>query len=282
MFDEYDARGMIAEFRAAAETIQSHWHLAAAALRLSRIEATRLDMLRELAVLDRLVDGAHHAAGGSSDPAARRRAVARYLFVEVGYTGARDERFEPSTSMLHSVMASRVGIPIALSVLYMACAEATGLKTHGIGFPGHFLVGCLDERRATTIVDPFFGGRELRREDLVDHLACEGIPATDLDDHLRPSSYPEILVRMLVNLKAMYFHSGNMGGTLLVLEHLIALDPTNGHYLRERGIVHERLGAHDAARRDYEGYLEVEPDASDVPSVLEQLRFLPPSPSLMH
>lgn len=277
-----ERRGLIAEFRVAAEAVASHRALASAALRLSRIAHTRLRLGEAEVALDRLCEGARRAAAESDGVAAKRNALAGYLFDTQGFRGASSAEFGPDTALLDRILDSRVGIPIGLSTLYMTCAEAVGLKTHGIGFPGHFLVGCLDEWRDTTVLDPFYGGRTLCSETLVGQLAEQGFPAQTLDFHLRPSSYPEILIRMLRNLTGMYRRAGNFAALLVALEHLLALDPGNGRYLRERGNVHAQLGAHDAARRDYEDFLEVSPDDTEASSVMDALRRLPPGTRLTH
>ena len=262
--------------------MSSHRELASAALRLSRIEDSRLGLGAAEEALDGLREGARRAAIDADGVAAKRIALESYLFDTQGFRGARGAEFGPDTALLDRILSVRVGIPIGLSAIYMTCAEARGLKTHGIGFPGHFLVGCLDEWRETSIVDAFHGGRTLCRETLVGQLAEQGFPAETLDFHLRPSSYPEILVRMLRNLSGMYRRAGNFAALLVTLEHLLALDPANGRYLRERGVVHEQLGAHDAARRDYEDFLEVSPDDAEASSVMEQLRRLPRPTRLWH
>lgn len=277
-----ERRGLIAEFRVAAEAVSSHRELASVALRLSRIEQTRLRLGEAEAALDGLREGARRAAADADCVAAKRIALDGYLFATQGFRGARGAEFGPDTALLDRIVDARVGIPIGLSTIYMTCAEGVGLKTHGIGFPGHFLVGCLDEWRETTVVDPFYRGRTLGSETLVGQLAEQGFPAQSLDFHLRPSSYPEILIRMLRNLTGMYRRAGNFAALLVALEHLLALDPGNGRYLRERGIVHDQLGAHDAARRDYEDFLEISPDDAEASSVMEQLRRLPRGTRLTH
>ena len=88
----------------------------------------------------------------------RRTRSPRHLFDEHGYAGNEADYTDPRNSYLDRVLDRRLGIPITLSVLMMEVARRNGVVLHGIGMPGHFLVGEPDGR---TFYDPFHHGRQL-------------------------------------------------------------------------------------------------------------------------
>ena len=85
--------------------------------------------------------------------------ICRFLFVERGFAGNSTNYYDPRNSLLDVVIASRRGIPITLSIVLIAVGSRLGVGFHGVGLPGHFLVG-LDDRNES-FIDPFGGGQEL-------------------------------------------------------------------------------------------------------------------------
>ncbi len=145
-----------------------------------------VDIAANLAALDELARDAPDDAEG----------MARLLFVERGFAGNEVDYGDPHNSYLDSVLRRRLGLPITLSVLLLEVARRRGVVLHGVGMPGHFLVGDGDGR----YYDPFHAGATL------DEQGCRAI-----SERLRPGapwhrSYLEpvgpraILVRMLANL----------------------------------------------------------------------------------
>jgi regulator of sirC expression with transglutaminase-like and TPR domain len=145
-----------------------------------------VDAPASLAALDEL-------AGSAPDDV---EAMARHLFVEQGFAGNQVDYGDPRNSYLDWVLRRRLGLPITLSVLLVEVARRRGVALHGVGMPGHFLVGDDDGR----YLDPFHQGAVL------DERGCRA-----LSERLRPGapwhrSYLEpvgpraILVRMLANL----------------------------------------------------------------------------------
>ena len=87
-------------------------------------------------------------------------ALAHALFTDLGYAGNTIDYADPDNSYLDAVLDRRLGIPITLSVLMIEVGRRRGIELHGVGMPGHFLVGV----GADQWYDPFHGGRaRLRR-----------------------------------------------------------------------------------------------------------------------
>lgn len=144
----------------------------------------------------------------------------RYLVDELGFRGNEHDYYNPANSCLDSVLTERVGIPITLSVLYMEIARRLDRPIYGIGLPGHFLVQ-YNDGEYSTFIDPFHGGRLLlERECLV--LANEVIGRGVSGDRslVEPVSNRHIAIRMLNNLRAVYFRRQDPGKSMAVLELL--------------------------------------------------------------
>ena len=58
-----------------------------------------------------------------------------------GFTGNTVDYADPANSYLDDVLDRRLGIPITLSVLMIEVGRRVGVDVHGVGMPGHFLVG---------------------------------------------------------------------------------------------------------------------------------------------
>ncbi len=153
-----------------------------------------LDDIEWLAALDML-------AGECPTPTAD--GVARHLFHTVGFAGNASSYYDWRNSCLDRVIATRVGIPITLSVLMIEVARRVGVTLVGVGMPGHFLVGVADDPDA--FYDPFHGAARLDRRAAADlfHRVTGG-GATWSDDFLAPTPHRDIVIRMLNNLRAVF------------------------------------------------------------------------------
>jgi regulator of sirC expression with transglutaminase-like and TPR domain len=224
------------------------------------------------------VDGLGHRAAErlapDMDVDRAASAVARFLFEEEGFRGNAEDYYDPRNSFLNDVLERRLGIPITLSIVYVAVAARAGLEAVGVGLPGHFVVRA-ERRGRHRLLDPFHAGA------LLDHAGCEALVA-----RVRPGGGPfdpiwlapvttrQILVRMLSNLKAVYLALGDWPRALAAVERITLLVPDALEELRDRGTLHARLGQGPAAVRDWEAYLKRAPGAPDSEEVRDQLRAL--------
>ena len=79
------------------------------------------------------------------------------LGVRHGFSGDERRYDDPQNSMLDLVLERRRGLPILLSMLYVATAQRAGISLCGVGLPGHYVVGDL-RRDPPLLIDPFAGG----------------------------------------------------------------------------------------------------------------------------
>jgi len=241
--------------------------LAQAALVIARVEYPRLDPEPYLAMLDAMGDAArkhienHSDCSGSGTPSECVQALNRYLFDELGFTGNRKQYEDPRNSCLNEVLERRTGIPITMSVVYMEVARRAGLRIDGVNFPGHFLVRCCEGKPRTgagLIIDPFHGGALLTEQDcrmlLQRHVGDEVAFSKSL---LASATRPQVISRMLLNLKRLYVHMRSFPQAREVTEMLLALTPSSLSELRDRGLLAYHLNDFTSALRDLQAYLKL-------------------------
>jgi regulator of sirC expression with transglutaminase-like and TPR domain len=241
--------------------------LAAAALVIARIEYPRLDAERYLARLDAMGDAArrrieqHVRETGDSSTSSCVTAFNGYLYDDEHFVGNRERYEDPRNSCLNEVLERRTGIPITLSLVYMEVGRRAGLQVEGINFPGHFLVRCPEVsggRGSGMIIDPFHAGAQLSEHDcrmlLEKHVGTEVAFSKSL---LAPATRPQIMVRMLLNLKKIYVHMRSFPQARDVTELLLALTPSALSELRDRGLLAYHLNDVTGALRDLQTYLKL-------------------------
>ncbi len=241
--------------------------LAPAALVIARIEYPRLDASAYLARLDGMGDAArrhierHVDVTGDSSALSCIRGFNAYLFDDQQFVGNRDRYEDPRNSCLNEVLDRRTGIPITLSVVYMEVGRRAGLQVDGVNFPGHFLVRFPEPAGRGPrglIIDPFHGGALLSEHDcrmlLKKHVGSEVAFSKSL---LAPATRPQIIVRMLLNLKRIYVHMRSFPQARDVTELLLAVTPSALSELRDRGLLAYHLNDITGALRDLQTYLKL-------------------------
>jgi regulator of sirC expression with transglutaminase-like and TPR domain len=262
--------------------------LAIAALMIARIEYPRLDAGPYLDQLDAIGREARrrvtearpslHAAEVPSEVDAegyaRVVALNDYLFGELRFVGNDRHYEDPRNSFLNEVIDRRTGIPITLALVYIEVARRADLHVEGVNFPGHFLVRYPGPRGAMPmaqdlIIDAHHGGAFLSED------ACrtllrrqsdggrEGQDGREADSNgidprvFARATKPQILLRMLLNLKRIYVQMHSFPQARAITELMLAVDPSAIHELRDRGLLAYHLGDFSAALRDLQSYLQL-------------------------
>jgi regulator of sirC expression with transglutaminase-like and TPR domain len=258
--------------------------LAVGALMIARVEYPKLDAGPYLDLLDSLgreaarrVDAARPGLGGEAparvDPLiyARVAALNEFLFKEQRFVGNDVQYEDPRNSFLNEVLDRRTGIPVTLALVYMEVARRAGVVVEGINMPGHFLVRC-PARRGTKlgdqprdphdrdlIIDAHHGAfltDDACSELLRRHAGEEAVWDVHLLGH---ATKPQILARMLLNLKRVYMRMYSYPQARDITELLLAVDPSATTELRDRGLLAYHLNDFSAALRDLQNYLQLVP-----------------------
>jgi regulator of sirC expression with transglutaminase-like and TPR domain len=163
--------------------------------------------------------------------------IGRFLSGTHGLHGDREAFLRPESSYLHRVIETGVGIPISLSMVYVAAAQRAGIDLVGVASPMHFLVR-YDGSDGVYFLDPFHQGRVLSYHRCLEWLEeLTKLPADDIDVMLEPARPREIVVRMLNNLKSLYVQGDDWESAWKVQRRLTALQPAVFDQRRDLALV---------------------------------------------
>ena len=211
-----------------------------AALYLAGEEYGNLDVDHYVNRLDQMAQEVEALSGSSTDPGSLARCLNQYLFDRKGFSGNTADYYNPENSFLNRVMDAGVGIPIALSVLYLGVAGRLGLDCRGVGMPGHFLVEIQD---LDLYMDPFHGGQLLSTSDCRRLYQQMFGPGSEWEERfLEPTPSRMILLRMLNNLRVIYSQNRDLARLAPVLERMLLLDDTSAALYRELAVCQINLG----------------------------------------
>ena len=245
-------------FAELARTPEPAIDLGLGALLIAQIEHPDLEPKAGLDRLDELA-----ARLGTADVHRLRR----FLFEDEGFTGNGDDYYDPRNSCLNDVLDRRLGIPITLSVLVIEVGRRVGLAVDGIGLPGHFIASA-----GGVLFDPFNGGAVVSRTEAAAIVArVLGRPVPLEDGHFAPVPKPQILVRMLANLRSLYVDREAWTKARAVMERLMLLDPAAPGHVRDYGTVLMKEGDFARGAAQWERYLGLLPNARDAGRVKAQL-----------
>jgi regulator of sirC expression with transglutaminase-like and TPR domain len=274
--DTRESRGPLPSFEELAQGDDDEIDVALAAALIARDVYEELDVPSLLGLLDELAGPLRPLGLAQMSAEGQALELAHYLYERHGFAGNEAAYYDPKNSLLPDVLERRLGIPITLALVYCEVAKRVGVPARGVGFPGHFLVRI--ERPgggSPLIVDPFFNGQVLRPKAQSALLARVMGPSEKLrPEHLAPASPRAIVVRMLMNLKAVYLARGEDSRALLAADRLVSLTPNMPSALRDRGLLAARLGVHEVARADLQRFLEISPDGRDSQAVMSSLAAL--------
>ena len=146
--------------------------------------------------------------------------IFRSITVEtgVGLRGNDEDYYSYQNSLIDHVLSKGLGIPISLSVIYVAVVRrAVGVVLDPVGLPGHFVLATSssDADGERLFIDAFRGGEILSLEDVQEVVASHQIPWDD--SFLKALPYTNVWTRMIHNLEVC--HEKNVALELLNEAH---------------------------------------------------------------
>jgi regulator of sirC expression with transglutaminase-like and TPR domain len=172
-------------------------------------EFREVDTTAAVAMLDALgVELAQSVTDTGGAPEDLARACGDLLGERHGFRGARQNYDDPDNSMLDVVLATRRGLPILLSVVYIEVARRADIPIGGVGLPGHFVVAHFGAD-PPLLLDPFARGAI--------------VSAAVGHEFLRRWRPHEIAMRMLNNLVGSYDRRANLTAALHAARMRLAL-----------------------------------------------------------
>jgi len=212
----------------------------------------------------------------AEDSLAARAEVLRAVLAErYGYAGDRETYDDLQNADLARVIDRRMGLPVALGLLYVYTAERQGWPASGINFPGHFMIR-LGLDRDGVILDPFNGGAIRTMSDLGAMLRTySGADAELAPHHTAAVGRRDLLLRLQNNIKLRLLAAGRTAAALAALDTMIMLAPANADAWCEAGALQGELGNLRAAIASLQHSLRLglEPsEAAQATDLLQQFR----------
>ncbi|MBI1297040.1 tetratricopeptide repeat protein [bacterium] len=185
-----------------------------------------------------------------ADDRARAEGLLSVLHDEMGFVGNEANYYLPGNSFLHRLLEQRTGLPITLSLLYMAVGRRLEIPLEGMGFPGHFMLRFQDDDGAI-LLDPFHGRStaaaavdvyltEIFNQDVVLELPLDGYQVTA----------DALILRMLNNLRVIYLGQENLEQAQAVLDFMVIIAPHETAFWRERALLRFQTGHFLGAESD--------------------------------
>lgn len=173
------------------------------------------DLTRRLVQLDR-------SASKASEQA---EALSTVLAGDCGYKGDQNAYEHPDNADMIRVIDRRRGLPVSLSILYVAAARRLGWPAEVLNTPGHVLMRVGPETDPL-LIDPFAAGAVVSAEGLAKLLRQTlGTAARPNAEHVAPMANRAVLVRLLLNQASRAEASGNTARALTLYERMTAIAP---------------------------------------------------------
>jgi regulator of sirC expression with transglutaminase-like and TPR domain len=212
---------------------------------------------------------------GAATAGEHAAALATVLAGEFGFVGDADTYDDPANADLIRVLDRRRGLPVSLSILYVAAARRIGWSADILDIPGHVLV-MVGAEAVPVIVDPFRGGIRVDRAALAALLGTIAPGRGAAVGHVATMANRAILVRLLLNQATRAEQAGKGRRALELYGRMTMVAPGHGQGWWERARLELVDGDVPAARRSLSAMLEItrEPElrgrVSDILAALPQ------------
>ena len=139
----------------------------------------------------------------------------RYLF-----KGDHKNYHSPLNSFINTVLETKHGNPLSLSILYSTIAQSLNIPIYGVNLPNHFILAYMDENRVNQLIgnntnsgvffyiNAFSDGSILYENDIRKFLSDLKLP--EEKGFFEPCSHTTIIQRILINLISSYQSLGKL------------------------------------------------------------------------
>lgn len=183
----------------------------------------------------------------------RARRLTGLIASETGLTGATDDYDNPLNADLIAIIDRGRGLPVALSILYVALARRVGWRADALNLPGHVIVevkGGVD----SALIDPFDHGIGITRERAVEISRHGG--GDSVSTRFEPMSNRQLLIRLITNQASRARSGGDSRRALKLYERMTLIAPRLTSLWWERARLEQLLGHNMAARASLTAMLE--------------------------
>ncbi|MAS86479.1 MAG: hypothetical protein CMH30_00670 [Micavibrio sp.] len=204
--------------------------------------------------------GMRHAellkAGAEDDLATRVAALKHIIHDKYEYVGDKETYDSLQNANMIEVIERRKGLPVAISILYLAASHAQGWSAEGLNFPAHFVIR-MTKNAERMIIDPF------NDMDILDAAGLRHLVKTFIGGEAELSanyyesvSRIDVLIRLQNNLKLRLISIEDYAEALAVVEQMQKVAPREKRFLLDQGVLFAKLDEKRRAIEALESYLE--------------------------
>ena len=227
-----------------------------AGLALSELDHEGADLDHYLGLLEDIEDRLTLVGADALTAQAQAKALAQVFCEEFGFVGDTASYDAPLNADLIRVLDRKQGLPVSLSILYVAIARRLGWPAHVLNTPGHVLVRIGDEE--FVIIDPFNAGEQLGEPQLAALIQrFLGPGAALLPQYLEPASNRSILVRLLQNQASRAQEAGDAVREMTLYARMTLIAPGHSDAWWQLARLQLQQGDIPAARHSLSAMLEV-------------------------
>ena len=147
------------------------------------------------------------------------RIINKVFFGMYHFQGNAKTFHSPLNSYINTVLETKKGNPLSLSLIYSIVAQNLNIPIYGVNLPNHFILAYMDEYAVNQFlpdnndygvlfyINPFSKGSLFGIDEIKEFL--DGINQPHLRDYFEPCSNTSIIKRMLTNLIASFQEVGN-------------------------------------------------------------------------
>lgn len=245
-----------------------------AALELSGLDHDGLDLSPYVDQLEALEEELHEIGGAAETATEQAAALAELFASRHGFAGDRTSYDAPLNADMVRVLERRQGLPVSLSILYVALARRMGWSADALNTPGHVLVR-LGPGEASIVIDPFNGGRVVSRDTLI-QLVRQSVADDGSFDRSRisPMSNRMTLVRLLLNQATRAEQDGDDARAMSIYSRIVEVAPSHGQGWWDLARLQLSAGEVDEARGSLSSMLEITRDPESRAQVVAALEAL--------
>lgn len=244
-----------------------------AALALSGLDHPGTDVAPYASLLQEIGERLAIVGYGATRPADQAAALSNVLHDEFGFKGDVESYDAPLNGDLIRVLDRRQGLPVSLSILYVAAARRVGWTADPLNTPGHVLVR-LGQLNAV-IIDPFNGGAVVEHQQLLALLGRAAAAGVEVSaERSGPMSNRTTLVRLLMNQASRAEGASDAGRAMTMYQRMTLVAPDNPDGWWSLARLQLGAGMVEDARKNLSAMLEITRDderRATITKVLEQI-----------
>lgn len=245
-----------------------------AALELSALDHPGVDLTPYHEQLDALEAELRDEGADAETSEEQAGALSRLLAGRYGFAGDSASYDAPLNADMIRVLDRRRGLPVSLSILYVALARRLGWIAEALNTPSHVLVriGPLD---SPILIDPFHDGLPVGDETLDKLLRRSLGPTARIEpEHVAPLPNRLVLVRLLLNQATRAEQAGDAARAIAIYERIVEVAPSHAQGWWDLARLQLADGRGEEARGSLSAMLEITRDADARATILEALEAL--------